>query len=299
MIRIDRLLFYTLPLCIGIYFNFTSWDYTLYTFIYYITILQSMMILNDITDSDIDTMNQCIRATYKEYLPFIYFCLLSLSYLIYLNYIYQILNIETTILYFIYSVLGIAYHQEPIRLKKYFPFNNISLAIIAVLAYCIGINNLSFYTTISFSIPTYYNKYLEYAYFLFIFFFIVSIYKDFKDIKGDNYYGITTLPILWKKYKINLSLFKVLALLQLFLIIMVYGFILFNSFENLMNYNFHNKYLLNIFYLFLPIHFYTLMKLYKYQYKEKKETYFYYSLLNGLLLTIVFNKYFENYNNIF
>lgn len=210
--RVDRLLFYYIPFFIGTLNNNLSFIQHLLLFFNFFLIFELMIILNDYTDKTCDKYNNINRLdiSFRKKEIIIYLTL----FIIY-NLTFEFIFFNLTKSYYIGLIcsifLSLLYHCNPIRLKKIFPLNNLSLGFVASFLYLWGTNG---------------NYQLKHFIIIGIFFTIASIYKDFKDIKGDLKDKIYTLPSLFYKYKIDINYcyFLVAFLLWIFNISIIHIF---------------------------------------------------------------------------
>lgn len=250
ILRIDRLFFYYIPLLLGGLLNF-NWDYFIFSSIFYLIFFQLFMFLNTITDIKGDIINKRKTFSFNELKNYIFLNLILLTYMLYINYIYDYFTTNTIYVISLYTILGILYH-DIIRIKKYYPFNNLLLGTIVSLAFLIGLNKI---------------EYIDLTIFIGVFFTIVSHYKDIKDIKGDMEDNINTLPIILKS---KLKFYHLMGS-----IVFVYCFVF---------HYYYNKHI-SLLYLFIYYTFSTILfNINKIKILNKKEWYLYIIVILAFIL---------------
>jgi len=230
--RIDRLLIY-----IGIFLFafFTSAKYALSTTevfnLYdmlrlYSAILSLVFgfafasVLNNIADFEIDKISNKDRALirydisqklYSDFKNILLF--LSLSFAIGVNESYFFIMIAIVALSYIYSI-------PPLRLRRLVIVSNLTLSIIAVLVFLLGVcvveGNAAFIQV-----------HFEYLIAIFIFYFTASHFKDFKDKQADKQYYVVTLATLFEQNKLE-KILKIITFIVLIVVMLLFDFTLVN-----------------------------------------------------------------------
>ncbi len=187
-------------------------------------------ILNDICDVEIDKISNRDRSLVKERISLSKAKSLLIVSLI-LSFIFAIGVNESFAIYWIFLVsLSFLYSAKPLRLRRFYPLSNMLLA---------GINTLVFLT--GSSIIKEYNphRYINNGYiyfFVFLLVFLISHFKDFKDIESDKRFEIINPIHIVKNKKVFAIIIFTVSLSMLYLFNMyylnisyfIYGFLLYS-----------------------------------------------------------------------
>jgi 4-hydroxybenzoate polyprenyltransferase len=179
-------------MAIGVYdnFDFITLIYGVGTIIF---VNAASNVLNQVYDAEIDTINKPYRPipsgiVTKDEARII-------SYFLYLITLFRacMINVDFASLILIIMLLTVIYSVEPIRLKKRLLLSNISIALGRgllgfVAAWCI-------FGRITDKIPWLVGC------IMFIYLLGATTTKDFSDVKGDRYYNIKTLPVVYGRNK--------------------------------------------------------------------------------------------------